>query len=92
MRMSSFLNVMRNAITQLFRQHLVFTVYKCSLDLGFVSLSIKIAFINLKKDLKCLFISSGLLVGHTSVFRMVVIKSFCSFFKSSQSNNKWSVV
>ena len=90
--MSSFLNIIPNAITPLFRQHLVFMVYKSSLGLGFVSLSIKIAFVNLKKALKYFFISSGSLVGHTSVFRMVVIKSFRYFFKNSHSNNKWSVV
>jgi len=49
MRMSSFLNIMRNAVTELFRQHLVFMVYKSSLGLAFVSLSIKRAFVNLKK-------------------------------------------
>jgi len=41
---------MHNAITPLFLQHLVFIVYKSSLGLGFVSLSIKIAFVNLKKS------------------------------------------
>ena len=88
MRMRSFLNRMRNAITLLFPQHLLFMVHKSSLGLGFVSLSIKLAFVNLKKALIYLFISSGLLFGHTSVSRMVVFKSYRSFFKSSHSNNK----
>ena len=47
--MSSFLNIMRNAITKQFSQHLIFMVYKSSLGLGFVGLSIKLAFVNLKK-------------------------------------------
>ena len=76
----------------LFHQHLVFIVNESPLGLGFVSLSIKIAFVNFKKALKCFFICSGLLVGHMSVFRMVVVKSFRSFCKSSHSNSKWSVI
>ena len=79
--MISFGSIMLNASIPLFHQHLVFLVYESPLGLGFVSLSIKIAFVNLKKALKCFFISSGLLVGHTSVFRMVVVKSFRSFRK-----------
>jgi hypothetical protein len=92
MRMISFVTIMLNASIPLFHQHLVFIVYESPLGLGFVSLSIKIAFVNLKKALKCFLISSGLLVGHTSVFRTIVVKSFPSFRKSSHSNNTWSVV
>ena len=73
MSMSRFVCVMINASTPLFHQHFVFMVYESLLGLWFVSLSIKIAFVNLKKALKYLFISSGLLVAHTSVFRMIVI-------------------
>jgi hypothetical protein len=92
MRIISFVSIMLNVSTPLFHQHLVFIVYESPLGLGFVSLSIKIAFANLKKALKCFFISSGLLVGHTSVFKMVVVKSFRSLLKSSHSNSKQSVV
>jgi hypothetical protein len=83
-------SIMFNASIPLFHQHLVFIVYEFPLGLGFVSLSIKIAFTNLKGALKCFLISLGLLVGHTSVFRMIVVKSFRSFRKSFHSNNKWS--
>jgi len=90
--MISFVSIMLNASIPLFHQHLVFIVYESPIGLGFVSLSIKMAFVNLKKALKCFFISSGLLVGHMSVFRMVFVKSFRSFLKSSHSNSKWFVV
>jgi len=83
--MISFVRIMLNASIPLFHQHLVFIVYESPLGLVFVSLSIKIAFVNLKKASKCFFISSGLLIGHTSLFRIVVVKSFCSFLKSSHS-------
>ena len=92
MRTINSVSIMLNASIPLFHQHLAFIVYESPLVLGFVSLSNKIAFVNLKKALKCFFISSGLLVGHTSVFRMVVVKSFRSFFKSSHSNSKRAVV
>jgi len=82
---------MLNASIPLFQQHLVPIVYEYPLGLGFVSLSIKIAFVNLEKALKCFFISSGLLAVHTSVFRMVVVKSFRSFLKIPHSNSKRSV-
>jgi len=38
-----------NASIPLFHQHLLFIVYKSPLGLGFVSFSIKIEFVNLKK-------------------------------------------
>jgi len=57
-----------------------------------VCLSITIEFVNWRKDLRYFFISSDLLVGHTSLFRMVVDSLFRSFRKRSHSNSKWSVV
>jgi len=92
MCMISSVSIMLNASIPLFHQHLVFIVYESLLGLKFVSLSTKIEFVNLKKALYCFFISSVLLIGHTSVFRMVVVKSFRSFFKSSHCNSKRSVV
>jgi hypothetical protein len=49
--MISFVSIMLNASIPMFHQHLVFIVYESPLGLGFVSLSIKIAFVNLKKAL-----------------------------------------
>ena len=49
MRMISFVSLMRNASIPLFHQLLLFIVYESPLGLGFVSLSIKIAFVNLKR-------------------------------------------
>ena len=58
----------------------------------FVSLSNEISFVNLNKALKCFLISSDLLIGHTFVFKMFVVKMFRSFRNSSHSKNKWSIV
>ena len=52
---------------------MIFINYESPLGLV-VSLSITIAFVNCINALKCFFIRSDLLVGHTSVFRMVVNK------------------
>ena len=49
--MISFVSIMLNAVIPLLHQHLVFIVYESPLGLGFVSLPIKIAFVNLKKSL-----------------------------------------
>jgi hypothetical protein len=56
------ISILLNASFPLFHQQLVFIVYESPLGLEFVSLSIKIAIVNLKKTLKCFLISSGLLV------------------------------
>jgi len=49
MRLSSLVCIMLNASTPLFHQHLVFMVYESPLVLWFVTLSTKVAFVNLKK-------------------------------------------
>ena len=51
MHMISSVSIMLNASIPLFHQHLVFTVYESLLGLGLVTMSIKIAFVNLKKAL-----------------------------------------
>ena len=51
MCMISSVSIMLNASIPLFHQHLVFIVYESPLGLGLISLSIKIAFVNLKKAL-----------------------------------------
>ena len=49
--MISSVSTMLNASIPHFHQHFVFTVHESPLGLGFVSLSTKIAFVNLKKAL-----------------------------------------
>jgi hypothetical protein len=69
----------------------MFIAYDSPLGL-IVSLSVSMEFVNWRKALRCFINKSGLLVGHTSVFIMVVVKTFLSFRKRSHSNSKWSVV
>ena len=66
----------------MFYHFITFDIYRYESRLCLIAcLSITIEFVNWRKSLRCFFISSDLLVGHTSLFRMVVNSLFRSFLR-----------